>query len=60
MQYALRHLDKYNSITRLFTSCEGRTGGGGGSSGTVHEEKKIEDHGYNNFVFPNHENKHTV
>ena len=28
-----------------------------GVSGTVHERKKIEDHGYKNFVFLNHENK---
>ena len=26
-------------------------------SGTVHEQKKLEDHGYNNFAVPNHENK---
>ena len=32
---------------------------GGGVSTMVHEQKKwrITDHGYNNFVFPNHENK---
>ena len=35
---------------------EGRTGG---VSRTVHEQKKqrITDHGYQNFIFPNHENK---
>ena len=35
---------------------EGRTGG---ISRTVHEQKKqrITDHGYQNFIFPNHENK---
>ena len=35
---------------------EGRTGG---VSGTIHKRKtlRITDHGYNNFVFPNHENK---
>ena len=29
-------------------------------SGKVHEQKKIADHGYKNFVFPNHENKQPV
>ena len=36
---------------------EGRTGG---VSGTVHGPKKqrITNHGYQNFIFPNHENQH--
>ena len=34
-------------------------GEGGKVSGTVHEQKilKISEHGYKNFVFPNHEHK---
>ena len=41
----------------LVASCyEGRTGG---VCRTVHEQKKqrITDHGYQNFIFPNHGNK---
>ena len=36
-------------------------GGGGGVSGTIHGRKKqrITDHGYWNFIFPNHENKYS-
>ena len=38
---------------------EGRTGG---VSGTVHGPKKqrITNHGYQNFIFPNHENQHVT
>ena len=32
-------------------------GHAGGISGTVLERKKIEDHRYKSFVFPNHGNK---
>ena len=38
---------------------EGRAGGGGGSSGTVQGPKvqRITNQGYQNFIFPNHENQ---
>lgn len=46
--------EKHAKIQLAFL--EGRTGG---VSRTVHEQKKqrITDHGYQNFIFPNHENK---
>ena len=40
-------------MQETFSFQEGRTGG---VSGMVHEQKKIEDRGYNNFVFQNKKN----
>lgn len=49
-------INKTGSIEARTVFTEGRTGG---VCRTVHEQKKqrITDHGYQNFIFPNHGNK---
>ena len=47
-------------INKCETSCKRCRGSYRGVSGTVHGPKKqrITNHGYQNFIFPNHENQH--